>query len=162
MKRLKNPPNAVAAAYPNDPVFGHTFDGVDIAPRTKGTKRVTKSSLKLFLEWENVHHHRVPVAALLEYAIHADDLLDTGDQQTVVTEHRVFIHLVTRRAVRITTFRMYENGLVAAWSHSSNGPFTILGGRGSNGVNPAAVSRGCSLVDDETPPPPPRLAGWAA
>ena len=39
LKRLENPPNDVAAAYLNEPVFGNSFDGVNIAPKLEGTKK---------------------------------------------------------------------------------------------------------------------------
>ena len=92
MKQLQNPPNSVSAAYLDDPVFGNTFDGVDIAAKPEGMKQVIQSVLNLFLEFEDVRQGSEAeydilgqfFAALLKYAVHVDDSLDTEEQIIVV------------------------------------------------------------------------------
>ena len=51
LKRMKNPPNAVAAAALEDPIFGKLFDGLEFDDRPEGTKGVIQSALNLCVEF---------------------------------------------------------------------------------------------------------------
>ena len=47
LKRMKNPPNAVAQAALDDPIFGNLFDRVELDPKPQGTKGVIQSTFKV-------------------------------------------------------------------------------------------------------------------
>ena len=49
LKQMKNPLNAVATASLDDPIFGNSFDGLEIDPKPEGTKGVIQSASKLYL-----------------------------------------------------------------------------------------------------------------
>ena len=131
LKRMKNPPNAVAAAALEDPIFGNSFDGLEFDDPPEGTKGVIQSALNLCVEFVSLCERQGEIrynnvdeffVALLKYAVHVDDLLDGDTNKAAVLEHRKTLYPSSRCAVRITTFRTYVNGLAAAWRYSSNGP----------------------------------------
>ena len=62
------------------------------------------------------------VVALLEYLVHVDDLSEGDPNKANVNEGRKNMYPESQCAACISTFRTYVNGLVAAWTYSSNGP----------------------------------------
>ena len=49
---MKNPPDVVAeATLDDDPIFGNSFDGMELDPRPLGIKGVIQSASKLCLEF---------------------------------------------------------------------------------------------------------------
>ena len=80
-------------------MLGNTFDGVEIPAKPEGTKKVIRPALRLFLEFEDVRQgceaeydtYDQFLAALLKYAVHVDDLVDTEEQKFVASEHRASI-----------------------------------------------------------------------
>ena len=131
--RFINPPNAAAEAMLNasDPIFENVFDGVQLSAQPQGTKGTMKSGMNLVLEFQALVAEREAqyenldqfFTALLQYAVHVDDLFDTNEEERkqACLELRACIYPSTREAIRITSFPTYVNAVCAAWSWSANG-----------------------------------------
>ena len=109
LRGMKIPPNSVAEAALDDPIFGNSFDGMELDSGREGTKGVIQS--KFCLEFVSLCERQgaLPYSnlddsfvALWKYCGHVDDLLEGDANKANVNEYRKAMYPKSRCAIRIT------------------------------------------------------------
>ena len=112
---MVNPPHGAAEAYIHDPIFGKTFDGVQLSGNDGSWAKPVLSATKLMLEFQ-------VIVGLMKYVVQEDDLCDTEEQKAGCVELRKQLYPPNRCPLRISTWiNTYINVLCCIYERHANG-----------------------------------------